>query len=114
MIFLELELPEKGRRRTPVNKQSPVALDLGDETVQGEIVHIKVKNDLDSGEGVCVELTLAIWESTLKAFNGEEMPQRCELYEGILCVKKSPREVGKKLEKVLIRLPSLLQSSHWS
>lgn len=37
-----------------------MALELGDETVKGEIVHIKVKNDLDPGRGVCVELVLAI------------------------------------------------------
>lgn len=60
MIFLELELPEKGRCRDTVNKPSPMALHLGDETVRGEIVHIKVKNDLDSGKGVCVELILVI------------------------------------------------------
>lgn len=29
-----------------------MALDLGDETVKGEIVHIKVKNDLDAGAKV--------------------------------------------------------------
>lgn len=37
-----------------------MALDLGDETVKGEIVRIKVKNDRDSGKGVCVELILVI------------------------------------------------------
>lgn len=51
MIFLEQEVPEKGRCRGAVNKQSPVVLDLGDETVKGEIVHIKVKNDLDVVQG---------------------------------------------------------------
>lgn len=29
-----------------------MALHVGDETVRGEIVHIKVKNDLDAGEAV--------------------------------------------------------------
>lgn len=29
-----------------------MALDVGDETVKGEIVHIKVKNDLAACEGV--------------------------------------------------------------
>lgn len=38
-------MQEKGRCRDAVNKQSPGALGLGDETVRGEIVHIKVKND---------------------------------------------------------------------
>lgn len=60
MIFQKLDLPERGRWRDSVNKQSPMALDLGDETVKGEIVRIKVKNDLDSGKGVCVELILVI------------------------------------------------------
>lgn len=45
---------EKGRCRGAVNKQLPVALDLGDETVKEEIVHIKVKNDLDVGARVFV------------------------------------------------------------
>lgn len=39
-------MKEKGRWRGPVNQQSPKVLGLGDETVKGEIVHIKVKNDL--------------------------------------------------------------------
>lgn len=68
-------MQEKGRCRGAVNKQPPVALDLGDETVKGEIVHIKVKNDLDCWhKGVCVELILVTRESSMKVLNGEEMP----------------------------------------
>ena len=40
--------------RGAINKQSPMALDLGDETVKGEIVHIKVKNDLHASPRVFV------------------------------------------------------------
>lgn len=47
-------MQEKGRCRGAVNKQSPMALDLGDETVKGELVDIKVKNDLDAGARVFV------------------------------------------------------------
>lgn len=103
MIFWKLDLPEKGRCRDTINKQSPMALDLGDETVKGEIVRIKVKNDLDSGKGVCVELILVIWKSTMKALNGEEMPPypRHECYRCILCLKEEPSKVGKNLEKTL-------------
>lgn len=105
MIFLKLDLPEKGRCRDTVNKQSPMALDLGDETVKGEIVRIKVKNDLDSGKGVCVELILVIRESTMKALNGEEMPPypRHECYRCILCLKEEPSKVGRNLEKTLYK-----------
>lgn len=54
MILLGQEVQEKGRCRGVVNKQLPMALDLGDETVKGEIVHIKVKNDPDIGARVFV------------------------------------------------------------
>lgn len=40
--------------RGAIIEQSPMALDLGDETVKGEIVHIKVKNGLDASTRVFV------------------------------------------------------------
>lgn len=73
-----------------------MALDSGDETVKGEIVQIKVKNDLDPGKGVCVELVLAIWESTLKASNGEEMPPRRELCR---CERRTPERWVRTLRR---------------
>lgn len=47
-------MQEKGRCRGAVNEQLPMALDLGDETVKGELVDVKVKNDLDAGARVFV------------------------------------------------------------
>ena len=52
MIFSRLAGERK--MRGAINKQSPMALDLGDETVTGEIVHIKVKNDLHASPRVFV------------------------------------------------------------
>ena len=52
MIFSRLAGERK--MRGAINKQSPMALDLGDETVKGEIVHIKVKNDLHASPRVFV------------------------------------------------------------
>lgn len=37
-----------------------MALDVGDETVKGEIVHIKVKNDLEACEGVVLNFAGAV------------------------------------------------------
>lgn len=54
MIFPGQEVQEKGRCRGAVNEQSPMALDLGDETVKGELVDVKVKNDLDASARVFV------------------------------------------------------------
>jgi hypothetical protein len=54
MIVLEPEMLERRRCRGAINKQLPMALDLGDETVKGELVYIKVKNDLGVGARVFV------------------------------------------------------------
>lgn len=40
--------------RGAVNEQSPTALGSGDETVKGEVIHIKVKNGLDASTRVFV------------------------------------------------------------
>lgn len=59
MVFVGPALV-KGRWRGAVKQRSPMALHVGDETVKGEIVHIKVKNDFDACKGVVLNFSGAV------------------------------------------------------